>query len=539
MSKKQKEDYTIKPENKEAKIDTSDWPLLLKNFDKLLVRSYKYTPINAGSSPTQRPMEEHLKYGVINLDKPANPSSHEIVAWIKKILEVEKTGHSGTLDPKVTGCLIVCLNRATRLVKAQQSAGKEYVGIVKFHNPIEDKSQVEDCLKRLQGACFQRPPLISSVKRELRVRTIYDYKLIEFDKEKNMAIFWISCEAGTYVRTMCVHMGLLAKTGGHMQELRRVRSGILKEDESMVTMHDVLDAQYVYKQTKNEDYLRRVVRPLEILLTNYPRIVIKDSAVNAICYGAKLTVPGVLRFEANIENGKEIVLITTKGEAIAIAIAEMTSSVLASCDHGIVCKTKRVIMDRETYPRKWGLGPYALQKKKLIKEGKLDKYGKINENTPDEYKKIFGNDKKEIKEEKEDKKEEKPKKEEKMKIEKKEEKMKIEKKEEKMKKEESSSSSDSEEKPKKKEKEKEKQKDIELLGKKKKKEKSDSDSDSDSDESNDKKEKKEMKPKQKEVKKEKEKSDSDSSDSDEQAVKAKKAIIKKEESSDDDDDDDE
>ena len=395
MSKSKKsEDYSIKPENKEAKIDTSNWPLLLKNFDKLLVRAYRYTPINAGSSPTQRPLEEHLKYGVINLDKPANPSSHEIVAWIKKILKVEKTGHSGTLDPKVTGCLIVCLNRATRLVKAQQSAGKEYVGIVKFHNPIESKSQVEDCLKRLQGACFQRPPLISSVKRELRVRTIYDYKLIEFDKEKNMAIFWISCEAGTYVRTMCVHMGLLAKTGGHMQELRRVRSGILKEDESMVTMHDVLDAQYIYEQTKKEDYLRRVVRPLEILLTNYPRIVIKDSAVNAICYGAKLTVPGVLRFEANIENGKEIVIITTKGEAVAIAIAEMTSSVLASCDHGVVCKTKRVIMDRETYPKKWGLGPYALKKKKLIKEGKLDKYGKINDKTPEDYKKIFGNENK-------------------------------------------------------------------------------------------------------------------------------------------------
>ena len=513
MSKKPAEDYTIKPENKEAKIDTSDWPLLLKNFDKLLVRSYKYTPINAGSSPTQRPLEEHLKYGVINLDKPANPSSHEIVAWIKKILEVEKTGHSGTLDPKVTGCLIVCLNRATRLVKAQQSAGKEYVGIVKFHNPIEDKSQVEDCLKRLQGACFQRPPLISSVKRELRVRTIYDYKLIEFDKEKNMAIFWISCEAGTYVRTMCVHMGLLAKTGGHMQELRRVRSGILKEDESMVTMHDVLDAQYVYKQTKKEDYLRRVVRPLEILLTNYPRIVIKDSAVNAICYGAKLTVPGVLRFEANIENGKEIVLITTKGEAVAIAIAEMTSSVLASCDHGIVCKTKRVIMDRETYPRKWGLGPYALKKKALIKEGKLDKYGKINENTPEEYKKIFGNDKKEVKEEKKEEKKE-------------------TKKEEKKKKEESSSSSDSDEKPKEKPKEKlkekPKEKEIEFLGKKTKKEESSS-SDSDSDEVKGKKV-----IKQKEVKKTK-KSDNDSSDSDEDEIKPKKTKPKKvEESSDDD-----
>ena len=509
MSKKS-EDYNIKPENKEAKIDTSNWPLLLKNFDKLLVRSYKYTPINAGSSPTQRPLEEHLKYGVINLDKPANPSSHEIVAWIKKILKVEKTGHSGTLDPKVTGCLIVCLNRATRLVKAQQSAGKEYVGIVKFHNPIENKSVIEDCLKRLQGACFQRPPLISSVKRELRVRTIYDYKLIEFDKEKNMAIFWISCEAGTYVRTMCVHMGLLAKTGGHMQELRRVRSGILREDASMVTMHDVLDAQYVYEQTKKEDYLRRVVRPLEILLTNYPRIVIKDSAVNAICYGAKLTVPGVLRFENNIENGKEIVIITTKGEAVAIAIAEMTSSVLASCDHGVVCKTKRVIMDRETYPRKWGLGPYALQKKKLIKEGKLDKYGKVNDKTPEDYKKIFGNDNK--KEEKSEKKEKK-------------------------KEESSSSDSEKEEKPKKEKKEgkekeekgkdkKAKSNEKELLGKKKKKEDSD-DSDSDSEE---------VKPKKKEVKK-KEKSDSDSDSSDEE-VKPKKASNKKKEKESSSEDDD-
>ena len=518
MSKKS-EEYTIKPENKEAKINTSDWPLLLKNFDKLLVRSYKYTPINAGSSPTQRPLEEHLKYGVINLDKPANPSSHEIVAWIKKILKVEKTGHSGTLDPKVTGCLIVCLNRATRLVKAQQSAGKEYVGIVKFHNPIENKAQVEDCLKRLQGACFQRPPLISSVKRELRVRTIYDYKLIEFDKEKNMAIFWISCEAGTYVRTMCVHMGLLAKTGGHMQELRRVRSGILKEDESMVTMHDVLDAQYIYEQTKKEDYLRRVVRPLEILLTNYPRIVIKDSAVNAICYGAKLTVPGVLRFEANIENGKEIVLITTKGEAVAIAVAEMTSSVLASCDHGVVCKTKRVIMDRETYPRKWGLGPYALKKKKLIKEGKLDKYGKINDKTPDDYKKIFGNDNK--KEEKVEKEEKKDKKEEKNDKKEKKDEKKDEKKEKKVEKKEKSDSSDSE------------SKDIKALGKKTKKtEKSESSDSDDSDDSND--NKKPSKPKKKEVKKDE--SESDSSDSDEIKPKSKVKPTKKEDSSSSDED---
>lgn len=107
--------------------------------------------------------------------------------------------------------------------------------------------------------------------------------------------------------------------------------------------------------------------PLEILLSGFPRIVVKDSCVNAICYGAKLMIPGVLRFENNIELGGEVVLITTKGEAIAVAIAQLTTSEISSCDHGTVAKTKRVIMDRETYPRRWGYGPRASQKKFLIK----------------------------------------------------------------------------------------------------------------------------------------------------------------------------
>src|SRR3954465_12192370 len=98
-----------------------------------------YTPIPAGSTPLKRPLKDYLKYGVINLDKPANPSSHEVVAWIRRILRAEKTGHSGTLDPKVTGCLIVCVDRATRLVKAQQSAGKEYVCVVRLHDKIESQ----------------------------------------------------------------------------------------------------------------------------------------------------------------------------------------------------------------------------------------------------------------------------------------------------------------------------------------------------------------------------------------------------------------
>jgi len=381
-----KGDFLIAPTSAATSLDTSKWPLLLKNYDKLNVRTGHYTPIPCGHTPLRRPLKEYLQYGCVNLDKPSNPSSHEVVAWIKRIFRCEKTGHSGTLDPKVTGCLIVCVDRATRLVKSQQGAGKEYLCLARFHGPVEGgAAKVARALETLTGALFQRPPLISAVKRQLRIRTIYECKMIEYDEERHLVCFWVSCEAGTYVRTLCVHLGLLLGVGGHMQELRRVRSGCLGENQNLVTMHDLLDAQWMYDNFKDESYLRRVVMPLEVLLTGFKRLVVKDSAVNAICYGAKLMIPGLLRFESGVECNDEVVLMTTKGEAIAVGIAQMTTAVMATCDHGCVAKIKRVVMERDTYPRRWGLGPVATQKKKLISEGKLDKHGKPNDQTPKEY----------------------------------------------------------------------------------------------------------------------------------------------------------
>jgi H/ACA ribonucleoprotein complex subunit 4 len=311
----------------------------------------------------------------------------------------EKTGHSGTLDPKVTGCLIVCIDRATRLVKSQQGAGKEYVCVIRLHDKLPGgEAQFARALETLTGALFQRPPLISAVKRQLRIRTIHESKLIEFDNDRHLAVFWVSCEAGTYIRTLCVHLGLLLGVGAHMQELRRVRSGAMDETKDMVTLHDVLDAQWMYDNTRDESYLRRVIQPLECLLTSYKRVVVKDSAVNAVTYGAKLMIPGLLRFESGIELHEELVLMTTKGEAIAIGIAQMSTVEMTTCDHGVVAKIKRVIMERDLYPRKWGLGPVAMEKKKLQAGGKLDvcdepnvecpepnalqKHGRPNENTP-------------------------------------------------------------------------------------------------------------------------------------------------------------
>jgi H/ACA ribonucleoprotein complex subunit 4 len=224
--------------------------------------------------------------------------------------------------------------------------------------------------------------LISAVKRQLRIRTIHESKLIEFDNDRHLGVFWVSCEAGTYIRTLCVHLGLLLGVGGHMQELRRVRSGAMDESKGLVTLHDVLDAQWQMDNTRDESYLRKVISPLETLLTSYKRLVVKDSAVNAVCYGAKLMLPGLLRYESAIEHHEEVVLMTTKGEAIALGIAQMSTVEMSTCDHGVVAKVKRCIMERDLYPRRWGLGPVALEKKKLKADGKLDKFGRPNDATP-------------------------------------------------------------------------------------------------------------------------------------------------------------
>ncbi|KAH8166678.1 hypothetical protein CIB48_g1559 [Xylaria polymorpha] len=372
-------DYSIKPTAVTPAVDTSNWPLLLKNYDRLLVRTGHFTPIPNGSAPLSRDLKDYIASGVINLDKPSNPSSHEVVAWVKRILRTEKTGHSGTLDPKV---------------KSQQGAGKEYVAVIRLHDKLPGgEAQFTRALETLTGALFQRPPLISAVKRQLRIRTIHESRVIEFDNDRHLGIFWVSCEAGTYIRTLCVHMGLLLGVGAHMQELRRVRydipksfslgrSGAMDETKDLVTLHDVLDAQWQYDNTRDESYLRTVISPLETLLTSYKRIVVKDSTVNAICYGAKLMIPGLLRYEAGIEAHEEVVLMTTKGEAIALGIAMMSTVEMSSCDHGVVAKVKRCIMERDLYPRRWGLGPTATEKKKLKASGKLDKFGRANEQTP-------------------------------------------------------------------------------------------------------------------------------------------------------------
>lgn len=335
--------------------------ILLYDLDKMIQITSSFTQQNRGVRPESRKIHEYLNCGVLYLDKPRNPSSHEVVTWIKNIfsnLQIEKTGHGGTLDPMVSGVLSVYLNRGTRLCTIAQHAGKEYICICRVEGEVSEK-QFKDTLKFFTGKLIQRPPAVSAVKRDVRIREIKENEFIELNvveegnKKVTYALFRTSCQAGTYIRTLCQHIGLYLGFEASMTELRRTRAGNTRESET-VTMHDLLDAVHMYEKYNNETYLRRVVHPIENSLKHYKRIIIKDSAVAALCSGAKLTICGVVMIDPEIIQDDTIVCITLKGEAVCLSKAILSSVEIKILDHGFVAKTVRVIMEKDVYHESWG-----------------------------------------------------------------------------------------------------------------------------------------------------------------------------------------
>jgi H/ACA ribonucleoprotein complex subunit 4 len=325
----------------------------LKQFPEereVLVRAEDITDPRYGCEPERRPILEHIRLGFLNLDKPVGPTSHEVVAWVKRLTGVGKAGHAGTLDPKVSGVLPVALEDATKALRALAKADKEYVCLMHLHSDVP-QHRLQEVLSEFTGEIYQRPPLRSAVKRQIRKRKIYSLQLLE--REEKDVLLKISCEAGTYVRKLVFDIGEALGCGAHMLELRRVRSGPFAEDDTLVKLQDVADAYALWKEEGREDMLRRVILPVEASVRALPKVVIRDGAVDAICHGASLAAPGVLRVETGISVGSLIAVMTLKGELVALMEALMTSKQMYEADKGLVAKPVRVIMRPGTYPRKW------------------------------------------------------------------------------------------------------------------------------------------------------------------------------------------
>lgn len=302
-----------------------------------------------GKAPEDRTLEEHLARGFVNVDKPQGPTSHEVVAWVKKILGLGKAGHGGTLDPRVSGILPVALEDSTKVLGALLSSGKEYIAVMKLHGSTS-RENVEAVFEEFTGEIIQRPPVKSSVKRQLRKREIYYIELLEL--EEDMALFRVGCEAGTYIRKLCHDMGLVMGVGAHMLELRRTKSGNLTE-RSLVTLHDLKDAYVFWKEEGRESFLRKAIVPVEEVVSFLPGIVVRDSAVDALCHGAPLALPGVVRVDSRLEEGETVAIFTLKGELVAVGMSKMNTRSIVEGEKGIAAKTDRVLMSPGTYPRRW------------------------------------------------------------------------------------------------------------------------------------------------------------------------------------------
>jgi H/ACA ribonucleoprotein complex subunit 4 len=284
--------------------------------------------------------------GIILVDKPRGPSSHQVAAWVRDLLQLP-VGHSGTLDPMVSGILVVMLGRAVRLAPWLLQSDKEYICLMRLHGEVspEDLSRVQ---KEFTGRIYQRPPRRSAVKRNLRIRTIHAIEILEV--EGRDVLMRVRCDAGTYIRSLCHHMGFALGVGGHLHELRRTRSGTFEEKNA----HTLQEIRVALEAAQQGDAtsLRALILPPEAAVEDLPRVIIRDPAVDAICHGAVLARVGIQEY-MTFTRGETVVILTRKGELVGLGIALVDSQSIPSLSSGLVVAPRVVIMEPGTYPRGW------------------------------------------------------------------------------------------------------------------------------------------------------------------------------------------
>src|SRR3989344_3984187 len=294
--------------------------MILKQLQNLLVIDQDITDDAYGTYYDKRTLEQLLNYGLIILDKPPGPTSHETVAWTKRILKIPKIGHSGTLDPQVSGVLPLGLGEATKALGVLLYGPKEYHALGRFHS-LPSKEKLDDVLDMFRGEIFQKPPQRSSVLRQTRTRTIYELEVLG--------------------------------PGATMIELRRTRVDQFYESDGLVTLHELANAFALWEEKKDDIKLMKMIKPIEYALSELKSVVIRDSAVDALFHGAQLAIPGILQISPNLNKGDIVGIYTQKGEAIALAESLMSEAEIRDATKGYAFETKRIIMAPNTYPKKW------------------------------------------------------------------------------------------------------------------------------------------------------------------------------------------
>jgi len=328
--------------------------MTLKQLENLVEIDQDITDDTFGTYYDKRTIEQLLNYGIILLDKPPGPTSHETVAWTKRILKLPKIGHSGTLDPQVSGVLPLGLGEATKALGVLLYGPKEYHALGRVHS-LPSKEKLNETIDLFRGEIFQKPPQRSAVVRQTRTRTIYEFEVLE--QKERLLLTRVLCEAGTYIRKLYYDLGEVLGPGATMIELRRTRVDQFRETDGLVTLHELANAFAFWEEEKDDSKLMKMIKPVEYAFSELKSVIIRDSAVDAMCHGAQLAIPGILKISPNLKKGDIVAIYTQKGEAVALAESTMSEEEIRDATKGYAFETKRIIMAPNTYPKKWRTKP--------------------------------------------------------------------------------------------------------------------------------------------------------------------------------------
>lgn len=299
-----------------------------------------------GSRPHERSIQDHINSGLIVLDKHSGPTSHEIVSIVKRILSINKAGHSGTLDPNVTGVLPIALSKATKILSTLLSSRKTYVCNLQS-NKIISRDDFNIIFQEYQSEIYQVPPLKSNVVKKLRKRRIYDLELI--DIQDKQVLFRAECQSGTYIRTLCIDIGKSIGSTSYMKELRRIQTGPFDETQAK-TLHQLYDAAETYKETENEEPLRKIILPMENAIFGMPKVVINLNAIDPIAHGTDLYTPGIIAY-SDFKAGENVVILSPKGELLAIGVTYQSSEYLKTDSKGKIIHPNKILVERGIFPK--------------------------------------------------------------------------------------------------------------------------------------------------------------------------------------------
>ena len=255
------------------------------------------------------------------------------------------------MDPFATGLLTLLCGRSTKITAELLRKPKSYFAVIRFKTPVpEDK--LKSLVNTMKGEIFNVPPKESAVKVQVRTREVSESRLVQTEEGDRVHLLSISCEAGTYIRTMVKDLGLLSGIKCELLELHRSKSGSL-EDKMACSMQQLADAVFLWKEHDHPRGLERLVCPVETVLNDIPRIAVKDGAVSALSHGAPLARPGVVSVPRGLPSGSSVLISSLKGEAVAISELSVHSDSIPEMRTGQIAVPKTVIMPPGTYPQTW------------------------------------------------------------------------------------------------------------------------------------------------------------------------------------------